>query len=104
MIKDWRDTLQVGDVLLTKSGSPRIVRKVSYRSNGFLGGVRFTIKKCSWTKLCYTCVGRTDLDYRKFKKSNLRVRELRSLLDVEIAEEIKFNHRKLSCKSVRGIC
>ncbi len=104
MIKDWRDTLQVGDVLLTKSGSPRIIRRVYYRKNGFIGGIRLTIKRCSWTKLCYTSIGRVDLEQRKFRKSNIRITKLKSLLDDKINEEMKFDHRKLSCRSVRGVC
>lgn len=102
LIPDWRDEIQVGDVLYSKSGTPRVVRSVSKR-RGFLGCVKFTIRKCSWTGRCYTVVSRSDLKWRGFTPSGVRKTEM-TLMDKRINRAIiDYNYRKLDCCDVRAI-
>lgn len=54
---DWRDTIQVGDILITPSGDWRVVRDVKYwptegqykSRHGLLGFLDLAIRRCSWT-------------------------------------------------------
>lgn len=66
-VLDWRDTLQIGDVIKTKTGY-RVVRDVNYFPDddkygrgGLLHLVCFAIKRRSWTQRAYTYYDRTAL-------------------------------------------
>lgn len=107
----WIDQIQVGDVLLERGEVPRVVRAVShfpandrFGRAGFVRGVTFTIKHCSWVKRCTTTLNRTDLKTRRFKPSGHR-RQQPTLLDKLIALDLtKDSHNKrLDCCDVRGI-
>lgn len=66
---DWRDTIQVGDILITPSGDWRVVRDVSYwpqdnwckSRQGLLAYVDVAIRKCSWTHRPYRTMDRNTI-------------------------------------------
>jgi len=62
----WVDQLQVGDVVLFKSGTRRTVIHAVLKSNRLLA-VDFTITRCSWTKRP-TTLSRTDLLQRAARR------------------------------------
>jgi len=103
---DWRDRIKPGDVLLERGKSPRVVRTVTYRPNGFLVAVNFTIKRCSWTGRCYTTVCRTDLGWRKFAPAGVTVKTVTDM-DKMILRDIETPGPRtlyaLDCCDVRGI-
>jgi hypothetical protein len=64
---DWRDTLQIGDIVKTKTGY-RVVRDVKYwpendhlGRGGMLNYVAFAIQRKSWTTRAYTLYCRTAI-------------------------------------------
>lgn len=90
--KDWRDTLQVGDVLLTPSRDMRVVRHVTYNKNGYLRAVNLAIRQCSWTGRAYTCYFRTDLETLGFHKAGVRAR-LTSEMDKKLEHDLMYENR-----------
>lgn len=101
---DWRDKIQIGDVLENKGGQ-RIVRKVSYDSRGKLRFVHFAIKRCSWTHACYTLYSRYELDYLGYRPTGVRKTKM-TLLDKRILHDIMAHgkiKRTLDCCDVKGI-
>lgn len=100
--KDWRDRLQVGDVVAYPSGLLRVVREVTYQSNGYLLAVAFSIKACSWTKRSYTIVDRAQLNTVKAKPMGVRV-NLRSRLDRMLLEDIQDKTRHFYCHQVKNL-
>lgn len=64
---DWRETIQIGDILITPSGQWRVVREVSYWSDddwcksrrGLVDHITLAIRKCSWTGRPYRTLSRT---------------------------------------------
>lgn len=102
-MSDWRDTVRVGDVLVSGRGTRRVVRDVHHAGPHVF--VTFTIRRCSWTGRCTTVYNRSDLRTFGYRPTGERVR-LRSRVDLEIARNIK-NHRReqqtLDCCEVRGV-
>lgn len=102
-IKDWRDTIQKGDILVSKRG-PRLVRRATYSKTGFLRAITLAIKHCSWTGRCYTVINRSDLNYLKFTKAPFRITATRIPLDEQIeACIIDPDNRSLDCCDVKGV-
>ena len=103
--RDWRDRIKVGDVLLERNKTQRVVREVSYRKDGFIWGVHFAIKRCSWTRRCYTVLCRSDLKQRGFVPAGARVR-LDQPIDKKIARDLEYDNRfnqRLTCCDVEGV-
>ncbi len=107
--RDWRDDIKVGDVMSERGRPWRIVRQASYRDNGLLLAVTFTIRRCSWTHRCYTTVMRVDLNVRGFRKvRNVSVSLKNSGIDAKIKRAIgrvampNHNHI-LTCCDVEGL-
>ncbi len=104
------DKLQPGHLIFSRAGTVRVVRKVTRweaRSGPFRGRVvtyyaDCTIRHCSWTHRCYTCLHRSELK-RNYELVDVIV-PLDSELDRRIDEEIR-NHgpRTMSCCDVKGI-
>lgn len=101
-MSDWRDRIKVGDVLLTKRGNPRIVRKATYRPAGRLHCVTFTIKTCSWTKRCTTVLNRHDLKHGGYTSAGVTIKTM-TRMDKIINRCIINHERLLDCCDVRGI-
>lgn len=102
---DWLDQIRVGDVLLSGSGPPRLVRAVTHRKSGLLHGVSFAIKKCSWTGKCHTCRSRVGLKTEGFSHSWKRVEEA-TMIDKLIAHDIRYYNKeqqRLDCCDVKGL-
>jgi len=85
--KDWRDSLKLGDVVLTKSGTPRVIRRISYRKSGILLAVTFSIKRESWTKRPYTVMNRSDLSCLGYRPSGVTLKSM-SLCDKRLLADI----------------
>lgn len=104
----WMREIRVGDVLECNGGrTQRVVRNVSFHANGDLSCVTFTIAHCSWTGACYTVLNYTDLRYRGFRPTGVRL-GLGSALDRQIAHDAALScaqqkRRVLTCCDVRGI-
>jgi hypothetical protein len=99
----WIQHIRKGDVLASGS-TLRVVRSVHHTERHTY--VFFTIKRCSWTRRCYTVLTQHDLKDRGFRATGKRVR-LRSKMDREIEAEIN-EHRQssdvvLRCCDVEGI-
>lgn len=107
MTHDWRDFLRAGDILLSRNGTPRIVRRVHYKKNGFLFGVSLVIQRRSWTNRCYTILCRSDLAGRGYRKTDGRYHFRAGGIDLQIDNEIKNSYLptgiKLHANDVRGI-
>lgn len=103
---DWRDKIKVGNVLIhRKSGTARIVRKVSYFRDGRINYVYFSIKRCSWTHSCYTMYGRYDIKIL-FKKSEMKRQKLNTKLDKKILIEMERalkTERQIDCCDVKEV-
>lgn len=105
----WIDDIQVGDILLEKGKSPRVVRKVSRIKKGPRTGkvhaLSFTIKKCSWTGACHTTIVRTDLKTRKFSPTGKKA-ALNGELDKQIEANVALGDNTLAtihCCDVKGV-
>lgn len=57
----WMLTLKVGEVIARPNGAWRIVRDLSRYANGELRSVCLVIRRCSWTRRCYTYLNANDL-------------------------------------------
>lgn len=99
--KDWRDTLEVGDVVQYPSGLLRVVRQVSYW-NDRMQCVTFSIKACSWTRRCYAVLTRHDLRSAGAWKVGIKV-NLKSSIDRKILEDIQKNTRHFYCHQVKNL-
>ena len=102
MKKDWRDRIQIGDVLRSGSGALRVVRKASYDKHGYLSAVAFTIKGCSWTRRCYTMINRSDLKVTGYRATRQKY-SLGTELDKQIHKAIHERTWNLRCCDVVGI-
>jgi hypothetical protein len=99
----WFSRVVEGSVIAERSGTWRIVRKVHRSPNGKLWGVTLVIRRCSWTKRCYTVLNYQDLLQRGFRLINVPPRALRGRVDREIAKVIRTGSRALSCCDVEGV-
>jgi hypothetical protein len=106
---DWRDKIEVGDILLDKGKFPRVVRGVAYRTKGKLAGrllgIDLVIQRCSWTGRCYTAIGRADLKQRGFVPTGKKKTSI-NFIDKLIAHDLMYTEKskqKLSCCMVKGI-
>lgn len=104
---DWRDTLNVGDVLISKHRDLRVVREVHYMDTGHIRSVTLAIRRCSWTKKSFTIINRTDLHSRGFTKAGVRARlnkPMDALFEYALQDENRFSERPcLTCFDVQGL-
>ena len=102
---NWTHYVRAGDILKAPNGLLRVVRKCSYSKRHPRAMVCFTIRHCSWTGRCYTSYDTGELKRMGYRPVKARYR-LRSQLDWEIAENLKYKNRfdqTLHCCDVRGI-
>ena len=98
----WPYTVKPGDVLETASGDLRVVRKCVTGASGYTTWVHLVIRRCSWTKRCYTVLNYHDLKGRGFRPTGLLVK-LDTKTDRKIARDLKYDNRfkqKVSCCDV----
>lgn len=89
--------VQVGDVVLTRAGLARVVRKVSRFPDGELRALTFAIKRCSWTHRPYTVLNYQDLRWNGYRPTGLNV-TLDRQEDLRLQAEIKdYNRQKMDC-------
>jgi hypothetical protein len=103
VVPDWRETIRIGDVLVARSGTMRVVRECLYKQSDILVSVRLTIRRRSWTGRCYTVVTRSDLQTFGYRKAGVRVRLGSGPMDGEIARNLREDLRTLGPADVRGI-
>jgi hypothetical protein len=106
----WMDKIQVGSILKTRSGDLRVVRDVKHRTHtrGAWKGAKgvtvyLAIRRCSWTRRCYTVLSDNDLTQQGFSYVGARLK-LKTEADYKIATAIESRDRDfLSCCDVRGV-
>lgn len=99
---DWRDALEVGDIIRSKAGTERVVRKVT-KGAGRLYSIHLTILHCSWTHRAYTLLTRYDLGQRGFQPTGRRY-HCDTALDHAIRREVNdYNLKVLDCCDVKGV-
>src|SRR5258708_25936939 len=99
----WIWSIKPGDVLKSRAGTLRVVRRVSLSRGRIF--VYFTIRHCSWTHRCYTLLERNDLIQCGYTRVNARV-SLRKRIDRAIEKEFDVREPKeivLDCCKVKGI-
>ena len=105
---DWMADAMPGDVLISPSGTFRIIRSLGRFPDGDLRSATFVIKRCSWTKRGYTIYYFTDLLQWSFATH----RELpRTKIDLQIAQDMRRSSwcgwrgrkQKLGCCDVVGV-
>ena len=104
-VRDWRDSIRVGDVLKGTGNSYRVVREAHYKQDGFLSSVTFTIKHCSWTGACYTLLTRSDISVFGYTPTGAKS-SLSTDMDATILKNIRRHSRgeeALDCCDVKGI-
>lgn len=84
-------SIQVGDVVISRTGTARVVRKVSRFPDGELRALTFAIKRCSWTKRPYTVQNYTDLMNNGYRPVDLSI-TLDKREDRRLAKAIKNYH------------
>ena len=91
--------LKVGDIIATKRGTARVIR---HKSSGY---VALAIRRCSWTRRCYTLLNVNDLTHAGYRVLSQKPRRLRTKIDRLIAQDIGADYRilKLDCCDVVGI-
>ena len=102
----WMAKVKVGDVLRSRSGLLRVVRKVSRDNDGTLRFVWFTIRRCSWTKRCYTLYDATTLRHQGYTLVDIPPHIWQSGMDERILQAIEqpaYKPKLLSCCDVRGL-
>lgn len=100
----WMRDVKVGDVLVSGTGTPRVVRQVTrFKDNGDLASVCFAIKACSWTGRPFTTVNYTDLRYRGFRPTGVTY-SLSTRADRRLARELE-NHdlRGMTCCEAKDL-
>jgi hypothetical protein len=104
----WISRLKKGDVLRSRSGMLRIIRRVSHSKIPFYGirtTVTFTIQTCSWTGRPYTIYTGNDLVQMGYEQVDARF-ALRRKFDRAL--ELDFEAPtaaacEFSCCDVRGV-
>lgn len=103
---EWIKTINRGDVLESKSGKLRIVRRVSHGGPSLpKTHVWLTIQKCSWTHRPYTMYNGNDLRQMGFNPTGVRVK-LRGRFDREMDRQFDAQDSRdctISCCEVTGI-
>ncbi len=104
----WMLDLEVGHVLVSRSGLLRVVRSISRYCGGELSCVSLAIRRCSWTGQCYTTLNYVDLLYQGYSKvPNVRAK-METLLDYQINRAIASRDgieakRIATCDIARGV-
>jgi len=104
----WISCLKKGDVLRSKSGLLRIIRRVSHSKIPFYGirtTVTFTIQSCSWTGRPYTIYTGNDLVQMGYEQVDARF-PLRTKFDRALEKDFSADKSadcEFSCCDVRGV-
>lgn len=98
----WIRNLKPGDVVESKGGNLRIVRRVSHCRDGRTS-VYFVIARCSWTHRPYTVMGESDLITLGYRPINVNVP-----LDTDFDDKLQREFDRtcppcIDCCDVRGI-
>ena len=102
----WMAALVAGSVIHRPRGSWRVVREVSRYQNGDLRAVALAIKRCSWTRRCYTILNANDMIQLGYGPVPVGRRKLRGRLDRDINRSIHqpcWEPRILTCCDVEGV-
>ncbi len=105
-LRAWLSRVQVGDILRSRSGLNRVVRKISRHKGRTI--LTFVIKHCSWTGRCYTTYFPSDVKHAGLRPTGKRLK-LKGKMDKRIAEAIRradlshLNGRVPNCCTVEGI-
>ena len=103
----WILDLKVGDVVRAPDGSLRVVRYVQHYSRESIckTTVGFIIRRCSWTRRCYTIYTGGDLATMGYKPTRAKAR-LAKDFDQRVFDEITHKHgteHTITCAELRGI-
>lgn len=102
----WMRRVQVGSVIAERGGAWRIVRHVARDRSGRLRAVWLVIRRCSWTRRCYTVVNANDLIQRRFRLIPTSPVQLKTRgIDAKIRHALheSATHRSLTCCDVEGL-
>jgi len=99
---EWMRNIREGDVLVSRTGFRRIVRRAVHFRSGDLYMVWMTIQRCSWTGRCYTVKTYNDLIFEGFTPAGYAL-TLTKDLDKRIADEFHKLDKGLTCCDVEGI-
>ena len=100
---------RVGDVYRARNGVLRIVRHVSVCQNDRAlvnerkTWVYFTIRRCSWTRRCYTLYNLAELEYFGYSFTGKRVKGWTDKYQDQIDRVIQAGTQELTCCQVEGI-
>ena len=105
---DWRDTLKMYDVLITKNGDLRVVREATYSIDGFLSSVQLVARKCNRFNSGLVSYFRADLRRLNMKKAEVKLRP--KLEDLELTNHLLYDdfwqiygwNKKYTCQSVKN--
>jgi len=81
----------------------RTVRSISRYPTGELSCVTFAIRRCSWTKRCYTVMNYHDLAYQGYSWVQGVRAKMTTELDQKVNAAIRDKEIKLSCSVARGV-
>lgn len=104
----WISRIRKGDVLRSRSGFLRIVRRVSHSRIPFYGirtSVYFTIQHCSWTHRPYTIYTGNDLVQMGYEPVAARF-PLRTKFDRTLEQSFDAGRSEdcvLDCCAVKGV-
>ncbi len=103
----WIKKIQKGDVLRSRSGMFRIVRRVSHCGASIpKTWVHMSIQRCSWTGRPYTIYNGNDLRQMGFAPVKANPFALRTEFDRELERNFDKDYARdctLDCCDVRGI-
>lgn len=105
---DWRDTLKIYDVVITKNGDLRVVRQATYTNDGFLASVKFVARKCSQFNSGLVSYYRADLKRLGMKKAEIKLRPNQK--DLDLTNHLLYDdfwqiygwNKKYTCQSVKN--
>lgn len=107
--RPWMRAVRPGDVLADPSGNLRVVRYARVWRNKYSRQDHLTlylaIKRCSWTRRCYTVIGTQDIVQRGYRPTGARVK-LNKKIDRLIAKDMAYENRfrpALTCCDVEGV-
>jgi hypothetical protein len=100
---------QAGDILRAPNGVLRVVRHVSLCNNARAQCIErktwifFTIRRCSWTRRCYTLYNIAELREMGYVHTGKRVAKWADKFQERIDRVIESGSAELTCCDVEGI-
>lgn len=100
-MRDWRDEIKAGDILLSKNGVERVVRAVTHRGET-LHSVTFAILRRSWTDRAYTVIFRSELKERGFTPTGKKYRFKAGTVDTDLMHDLRYENRFMENQRLRA--